>query len=130
MITALCGTLYTLTHTFQQIDTARNSTLAAQIMQSEIESVRLKNFTDLATIATAAQNWYKADLTKITSDTKIQERFAETKVTVGADATRTDIVWITVDVIWTNYSGTESTRTFKTKYSKNGLHDYYYTIAR
>jgi hypothetical protein len=130
MITALCGTLYTLTHSFQQIDTARNSTLAAQIMQSEIESVRLKNFTDLSKIATAAQNWYKADLTKITSDTKIQERFAETKVTVGADATRTDIVWITVDVIWTNYSGTESTRTFKTKYSKNGLHDYYYTIAR
>jgi Tfp pilus assembly protein PilV len=124
MAIALCSTLYAMTRTFKLLESARNSTLAGQIMQSEIERIRLQTFSDLST-----QAEYEVDVTKIVSDPIICDRFKDARCYISKDP-RGDVLNITVVVRWKDFSGTVSERSFTTRYTEKGLHDYYYTVGR
>lgn len=124
---------------FKALDVARDSTLASQIMQSEIERLRLMpwtkitggavepkdSITELAALGTAT-----VDLTTMfTSSAAIGAKFTVTR-TATLDGTRSsEVCYITVNVAWNSYDGRNHTRSFTTMYSKNGLYDYYYTLA-
>jgi Tfp pilus assembly protein PilV len=127
---------------FKTIDVARGTTIASQILQSEMERLRLKSWSDLTTMANATDTVAPMPTgspagvemfdgaTNFTSSTDVSGKFIVTR-TIAADSARpSDVYNITITVTWQTYTGRTLTRTFKSMYAKNGLYDYYYTLAR
>jgi Tfp pilus assembly protein PilV len=114
---------------FTSLDTARGNTLASQILQSEIERIRLMSWSKV-TDATDMMGEHKVDLkTVFTSNAELAEKFTLVR-TVKDDSTRPgEAVDIYLQVLWSSFDGRFHTRSFQTKYVKNGLYDYYYTLA-
>jgi Tfp pilus assembly protein PilV len=130
---------------FKTVDVARGTTLASQILQSEMERLRMKSWTDMSAMATATDNVLptpngttsgnpagveKFDgATYFSTLSDIAGKYLITR-TVAADSTRpTEMINITISVQWTDSVGKSHTRSFQSKYSKNGLYDYLYTLA-
>jgi Tfp pilus assembly protein PilV len=117
---------------FKALNVARDSTLASQIMQSEIERIRLMPWAnasaavDSITELPATEN--VSLTTMFTSNAQIASKFTVTR-SVTVDGTRADVRYITLSVSWNSYDGRTHTRSFTTMYCKNGLYDYYYTLA-
>ena len=120
---------------FRALDVARDSTLASQIMQSEIERLRLMAWSNLATAAVdSILELPAAETVSLSSmfatNAALAAKFTVTRL-VAADLARTaDIRYITIKVSWNSSDGMPHNRTFTTMYSKNGLYDFYYTVAR
>jgi Tfp pilus assembly protein PilV len=111
---------------FKHLDLARGTTLASQIIQSEMERIRLMSWTGVT--ALAASETFDGG-TSFSTSAKVVGKFSVTR-TVTADAARpTEARNIVVRVSWTGYDGRAHTRSFDSTYVKNGLYDYYYTIA-
>jgi type II secretory pathway pseudopilin PulG len=125
LIAGLCGGLASLQSGFKSIDSARCSTLAAQIMQSQIERLRLLNWTDLSGNIGTNTAIPVIDLVPA-SATDIAGRFTLTQ-TIQPDPSRSGIVDIKLNVAWTNLGNIPQTRSFVTRYAKNGLYDYYFS---
>lgn len=121
MAFALTTAITTLQRGFLALDTARNTTLAGQIMQSELERMRLK---DWATV-----NAYEAGPTTLTLDpvytanAAIRDRFVLTRTTGDV---HTDMKKITFAISWRSTDGRDLTRTYSAYYGKNGLYDFFY----
>ena len=126
---------------YNALDTARSTTLAAQIMQSEMERLRLLPWSTTSTTSSGATKpsisalpaEATIDLTSIfpsgATTTQLANRFT-VKRTVGDVANRDgEMKSITVTVSWTGINGVSHTRTSTTQYAKNGLYDYYSTKA-
>ena len=120
---------------FKYIDVARGDTLASQIMQSEIERLRLMAWSKTAPTGvvdsiTELPASETVDLsTMFSTNVALASRFTVTR-TVAADTTSPrDVRYITVTVNWSSSDGKSHTRSFTTMYAKNGLYDYYYTLA-
>lgn len=134
LVFSLTSTIVALQSGFRSLDLARGITLSSQIAQSEIERLRLLNWTGTGGIASlpASEN---VDVSSIfTTDPAIASRFTVVR-TVGAveGDTRTNadlIKQITLTITWKTTDGMSHSRVFRTLYSKNGLYDYFYTIAR
>jgi len=127
---------------FKTIDLARGTTLASQIMQSEMERIRLMSWTTITAMSTATDTvapipaGSPAGVEKFDGSTyfstnpDIANKYIITR-TVAPDSTRPgDVMNITISVTWSGYDGRSHTRSFTSMYAKNGLYDYYYTLAR
>ncbi len=127
-----------LQYGMRQVDTARNMTLAGQIMQSEMEILRLQNWAQIVALQTAqasATTPLTIDpATTITSGTStsldarltaIANRFTCTRLveTVSGQA---DMKRVTLRVTWSGVDGRAHEVNFQTRYAKNGLSDYFY----
>lgn len=127
---------------FKFLDVARGTTIASQIIQSEIERIRMMSWTTVSAMASAVDttapvpdgspagvelydgNIYFSTVTSLAGDYMITR-------TTTLDSTRpTEVALITISVTWRTYDGRSQTRNFQMKYMKNGLYDYYYTLAR
>jgi hypothetical protein len=112
---------------FKSIDVARGTTLASQIIQSEIERIRMLSWTSV----TAMDGTNTVDLsTMFTTDPTLASRFTVTRRVVADTDRPSDVRDIWINVAWRGYDNRAHSRTFYTKYVKNGLYDYYYTLAR
>lgn len=119
---------------FKQIDVARGTTLAAQIIQSEMERLRMMPWSKLSTVEVdsiaelpASETFDGATYFSASSD--ISGRYTITR-TVTDDPDRPgEARNITVSVRWRSYDNRWHQRSFTALYAKNGLYDYYYTIA-
>ncbi|WP_158305348.1 hypothetical protein [Opitutus terrae] len=119
---------------FRHLDVARGNTLASQIMQSEIERLRLfpwekttpTGVVDSIIELPASEPVSLASM--FSSSAALAARFTVTR-TVTADAARADVRYVTVTVTWNTSDGQSHTRSSTTMYAKNGLYDYYYTLA-
>ncbi len=102
----------------QALDTARNLTAASQIMQSEMERIRLLGWTQLASLQQTGGS------TVATADAADGSRF-----TCAREITdiKTDMKQITLTAVWRGYDGGEHTARLITRYGKSGLNDYFYT---
>ncbi|MDI1247425.1 MAG: hypothetical protein PSV13_00955 [Lacunisphaera sp.] len=100
----------------QALDTARNLTAAAALMQNEMERVRLLNWAQLGTLQSAG------DPTVAHADAA---RFACTREITDVKTGMKEIRLITT---WRGYDGRPHTARLITRYGKNGLNDYFYTI--
>lgn len=134
MLLVISSSIVALQFGFRNVDVARGNTLASQIMQSEIERIRLLPWNNTTTPSTTIDSIFKLpasetlDLsTMFSTDPKLAARFAATR-TVTTDATR-NARYITVTVTWSTYDKLTHTRKFTTMYTENGLYDYYYTSA-
>ena len=111
---------------FRSIDVARGTTLASQIMQSEIERLRLKSWTDIAALPEKEE----VDVTTMFSaNPAIASQFRVVRTSIDDDARPGEVRNITLYVMWRSADGLSHTRSFQTMYAKNGLYDYYYTLA-
>lgn len=122
---------------FKAMDVARDATLASQIMQSEIERLRLwpwskatpAGVVDSITELSASEP--VALSSTFTSNAALAAKFTVTRtVTTDPAAPTRDVRYITVTVTWNSYDGRPHSRSFTTLYAKNGLYDYYYTLAK
>jgi Tfp pilus assembly protein PilV len=122
---------------FRAIDVARDQTLASQIMQSEIERLRLwpwSKSTPASVVDSITELPAKA-IVPLTStfaaNPAVAAKFLVTRVVTNdpADTTR-NVRFITIAVSWKSYDGRSQTRHFTSMYAKDGLYDYYYTLAK
>lgn len=126
---------------YRQIDLARGTTLASQIIQSEMERLRMMSWTQITALSTATDTVAPMPsgspagiemfdgATNFSSSSELTGRYTVTR-TVAADASRPgEVMDLTVAVRWQTYDGRWHQRSFNAIYSKNGLYDYYYTVA-
>lgn len=111
---------------FRNMDLARGTTIAAQIIQSEMERLRMMSYSSVTGLP-ATETFDGA--TYFSSVSQIANKYTITR-TVTDDATHgSDVKNITVSVKWSTIDGREHTRSFTALFARNGLYDYYYTIA-
>lgn len=106
---------------FALIETARYNTLASQILQSEMENLRLKNWSDIAALQDG----------NFEMDPSFQGTQAEKFTTTrSVEDVSTSLCKITLEVQWAAFNGATLSRRYVTFFSKDGLNDYYYRSFR
>jgi hypothetical protein len=101
----------------QAMDRARNLALATQLLQSEMEQLRIKSWTQLEALQTAgATASFTPDV-----DGAAAARF---RCSRGIATLKTDMKEITLTAEWRSYDGRPQTTRLITRYAKNGLNDY------
>ena len=111
---------------FKQIDLARGTTIAAQIVQSEMERLRMMSWTAISALP-GSESFDGA--TYFSANPDIAGKYTITR-TVAANAVHpADIKDLTVSVSWWGYDGRSHSRSFTAIYAQNGLYDYFYTVA-
>ncbi len=131
MTFALATSILTLQAGFRGLADARDTTLASQIMQSEIERIRLMPW-DLPGgngISQLAASEPLNLATMFTSNPAVAAKFNLTRTVAPDDTRAADVKKIGLTVTWKSYDGRNHTRSMSTIYSKHGLYDYYYTTA-
>ena len=126
MAFAITTAITTLQRGFASIDTARNFVIAGQIMQSEIEKMRVSPWTSTATVNGIADYTNTFPTITIdpvfTSSAYIASRFTLTRTMADP---KTDMRQITLTVSWRNYDGRRMSRNYVTIYSRYGLYDFF-----
>lgn len=133
----IATSLTALQYGMRQVDTARSMTLAGQIMQSEMEILRLQNWSQIVALQTAQASPTTPTAidpaTTITSGTSttldatlttIANRFVCTRLI--EDTSKTEMKLITLAVSWNGIDGRAHNLRFQTRYARNGLSDYLY----
>lgn len=127
MALAITTSITTMQRGFLSLDTARKMTIAGQILQCEMEKMRM--------VPWATINAYPATLDPMTLDTiflsnpAISSAFTlrrDVTVIEAASATVRGRVQITYTVSWKSYDGRTLSRNYTTYYGEKGLYDYYY----
>ncbi len=131
MVLGIVTSLTTLQFGMRSVDTARSMTLASQIMQSEMEILRLQNWAQISALAASATVDPATTISSSSGSTldthlaAIATRFTCVR-TVAEISGRADIKLITLTVTWTGVDGRVHSLTYQTRYAKNGLSDYLY----
>lgn len=127
MILAIGSCIIALQSGLRSIDNGRRLTLAAQVMQSQAESIRLMSWTNVQALADTATT---VNIDSVfAADTSYANDFTLTMQSVPVSGRETTMREITLVVSWVGAFGSRHTRTFITRYCKDGLYDYYYTLA-
>lgn len=118
---------------FKSVDVARGTTLASQILQSEMERLRMMAWSNTTAAVDSITELPASETfdgsTYFSSNPAVANRYRITR-TMTPDPTRPDdVVHITISVTWTSFDGRAHRRSFQSIYAKNGLYDYYYTLA-
>lgn len=111
---------------FRHVDLARGSTLASQILQSEMERIRMMNWSGVSALP-ASEIFDGATFFSNSSD--VVGKFTVTRTRTADSARPTEVMNLAISVQWQTYDARWHTRSFTSIYTKNGLYDYYYTVA-
>jgi Tfp pilus assembly protein PilV len=111
---------------FRHLDLARGSTLASQILQSEMERIRLMSWGGVT--ALAATETFDGG-TYFSNSADVVGRYSVTRTRTADSGRPSDVMHLNIAVTWKTYDGRPHTRSFNSIYSRNGLYDYYYTVA-
>ncbi len=100
----------------QALDNARNLTAASQLMQSEMERVRLMSWTQLQTLQDSGE-------------AKVPLEGAAGRYACSREIRdiRSGMKEITLTATWKGYDGRPHTAKLITRYGRTGLNDYFYT---
>src|SRR4051794_16024913 len=118
---------------FASLDTARCLSYASQIMQGELEKIRLTQWGDGPTTAAGAGTTGVSAYPTTPTNVDISSTFYTTASDIGSRMTLTrtatwvhdGMIQITLTITWTTYDRRTLTRTYVTYYGKNGLYDYF-----
>lgn len=134
LVLGILSSIVVLQSSLRALDTARNTTLASQIMQSEMERIRLLSWSGVAALPASASINFDQIFPVGTIAQKARERIARiftiTRTSTDVTGKEGEMKQITVTVTWRGIDGASHTRTTSTQYAKDGLYDYYYTKAR
>ena len=128
MILCIASSLVVLQRGFMAIDNARYTTLAGQILQSQMEKLRMLTWAQLtdATNGPPTNGSFTPDIS--TSTTGQLANFTCSEVIADApspyNGTMKDI---TLTATWKGSDGRNRTLTYSTRYGQNGISDFFYT---
>ena len=128
LVLCITSSLMVLQRGFVAIDNARYTTLAGQILQSQMEKLRLLTWAQLtATTGGPPQNGtFTPDLTP-TASAQLAN-FTCTQVITNAPAPfDTTMKDITLTAKWKGTDGRFRTLTYYTRYGQNGISDFFFT---
>lgn len=120
LVLAITTAITALQSGLQAVDTARGFTYASQVMQSELERLRLKS-------------WSQIEELQSSGDTRVSYAIVSGSPAGTFTCRRSirnlkaDMKEITLESTWRGYDGREHTARFITRYGKTGLYDYFYT---
>ncbi len=100
----------------QALDTARHLTSASQLMQSEMERLRMMSWAQLETLQQSGD-------TAVSPESAQAARFACVREITDIKSSMKEIRLTTT---WRGYDGREHTARLITRYGKSGLNDYFY----
>jgi hypothetical protein len=134
MALAISTSITTLQVGFRSIDTARNTTLAGQILQSMIEDIRLRPWSDINDSTKFPASTTGPISTFDTTNSfsgfsgtaaAMLKRFTFNR-TVSNVSGQTGMKVIVLKANWTGIDGKSHSVKYTTYYAQNGLYDYYY----
>lgn len=118
LMVGLGGTVLTVKSSLTAISHARHLGAASQIMQSELERLRLRSWEQLQALQDAEDRSVDVDVvpagTHLTCTREIRDL-------------RDGIKEITVEARWGGSGGRAHAARLVTRYARNGLNDYFYT---
>ena len=131
MAMAISTSLVVMGRGFASLDSARCISYASQIMQSEMEKMRLSKWADVdaypKTLSPTAEVWTEVTITSAlytgTGDLGSRMhlwRKAETVSGYGGE-----IIQVTFKITWTTFDRRSLTRSYVTYYAKDGLYTYF-----
>ncbi len=130
MALAIMTSIVTLQYGMRAIDTARYTTLAGQILQSQMEKLRLLTWTQLTDPTygpgASANTTFTPDNTLSTPELGHFTTLTQTLTDAPAPFTGT-MKDITLTAGWTDSFGRAHSLTYTTRYGKNGISDFFYT---
>lgn len=118
----LATAITTLQRAFISLQNARDLNIASQMLQSEMEKMRLADWTTVNSFTTTATT-VTLDST-FTSNPYVGSRFALSRTVADP---KTDTRIITLQVVWTGADRRQLSRRLAMRYSRNGLYDYFYS---
>jgi len=137
MVMVISSSIIVMQSGFKALDNARKTTLASQITQSEMERIRMLNWTQVSGLP-ASPGYPTIALTDIfpqntATEQKVlaemQATFTATRTVTVLSADPNGLLLITVEVTWKGIDGITHKRSTNTRYCENGLYSYYYTVA-
>jgi prepilin-type N-terminal cleavage/methylation domain-containing protein len=120
LVLAITTAITTLQRGLQAVDTARGYTYASQVMQSELERLRLKSWAQIEAMQTSG------DVTVTVAGVSGSPGSSFVCRRTIRDI-KIDMKEITLESTWRGYDGRAHTARFITRYGKTGLYDYFYT---
>lgn len=137
MLFAISSSILVMQSGFRSLDTARKTTLAAQIMQSEMEKIRMLNWTQVKALITNGSSPISLD-TIFPNNTDVEKHilaemertFTATRTAAYVTGTDDQVVEIATRISWRGIDGVRHERTSSTRYCQNGLYSYYYTLNK
>ncbi len=131
MIFGIASAIIVLQSGLRALDTARNTTLASQLIQSEMERIRLLSWSAVNALPASAQIDIGEILpTDLPSIFELRSRFTITREVSDVTGRVGDMREIDIIVRWQGVDGQNHVRASSTHYSREGLYAYYYTKAR
>lgn len=126
---AITTSLTAIQRAFLSLDTARNLTTAGQILQCEMEKLRMRPWSVVGAYPLTTGPAAIAMDPAFTANPAVSNRFIlYREVTDVPPPTGSTLPMrkVTFTVTWKNYDGRSLTRSYTTYYGKDGLNDYYY----
>ena len=101
---------------FQALDNSRKLSAASQLMQSEMERIRL-------------MSWDQLESLQQSGNTAVELSEAKTMSCVREIRdVKANMKQITLATVWHGYDGREHVARLITRYGRTGLNDYFYTV--
>ena len=119
LVLGITTSITTLQGGFQAIDTARNFTYASQVMQSELERLRLKSWAQLQSLQDSQDN--------VVTVANVQGAATAFSCTRNIRDLKVDMKEISLVSTWRGFDGRDHAVRYVTRYGKSGLYDYFYT---
>jgi prepilin-type N-terminal cleavage/methylation domain-containing protein len=132
----ISGSIITMQSGFRALDTARKTTLAAQIMQSEMEQLRMQSWNRVRDLLTASEEIEIEDIFPQNTETErsilaeMERTFTATRKAAFVTGSGDEIIQVDISVTWNGIDGKPHKRTSSTRYCKDGLYNYYYTLNK
>ena len=119
LVLGITTAITTLQRGFQALDTARNTTYASQVMQSELERLRLKSWSQLQSLQDSGESTVATTaVAGVTGSLRCRRSIRDLKP---------DMKEITLVSEWNGYDGRPHAVRYITRYGRSGLYDYFYT---
>jgi len=133
MLLTITSSLLVMQSSFKALDNARNTTLASQIIQSEMERIRMLSWSRVQALNRNTQLdletiFPQNTALEIKMLNQMKRVFTATRTITPLSAFSDEIVEINVSITWRGIDGITHNRSTNTRYCKNGLYSYYYTL--
>lgn len=122
MVLAITTSIIAMQRAFCGLDIARKITLAGQVMQSELEKIRLEDWAAIAAYP-ASTDITAAAAASFGASGAIANSFTLNRAVADV---HTDMRQITLTTTWRTIDGRSMSRSYTTYYGRNGLYDYFY----
>ncbi len=116
---------------YHALDTARNTTIAAQVLQSVMEDLRLQTWAQVTALESATNNGQTGNVTIDSSFTgynataaQVLSHFTVTR-TISDVSGQANMKSILLQATWTGIDGRSHTLVYRSFYAKDGIYDFY-----